>query len=323
VSNLFLYKEALNAVYGTYEKSIEDFSFNIGLRAEAAYTNSILKTIDSNVRNNYFELYPTIHLAYKREKGEWQLNYSRRVNRPDPDELNPFPEYLDPLHLRAGNPNLKPEFIHSIEFGYQVNRKHFSFVPSLYYRYKYNGFTTITKSLNDSVLYTTRENLSNDQSAGLEMIFSTKALKFMTVNLSTNIFYNTIDASELGGPAKKSIFSMSSNFNAVFNVTKTTMMQLTSVYRSARQTAQGKTYPTFVVNIGARQNLFHNKLSVTCTVSDLFKTLEQRVFLETPDLKQNSYNRRDAQVFYLGLSYRFGNSGKKQQEEKLQFDDNL
>jgi hypothetical protein len=54
------------------------------LRAEAAFTNSILKTIDSNVRNNYFQLYPTIHLAYKRKKGEWQLNYSRRVNRPGP-----------------------------------------------------------------------------------------------------------------------------------------------------------------------------------------------------------------------------------------------
>jgi outer membrane receptor protein involved in Fe transport len=118
VSNLFRYKEALQAIYGTYERTIEDFSFNIGLRAEAAYTNSILKTIDSNVRNNYFQLYPTIHLAYKREKGEWQLNYSRRVNRPDADELNPFPEYLDPLNLRAGNPKLKPELIHSVEFGY-------------------------------------------------------------------------------------------------------------------------------------------------------------------------------------------------------------
>jgi len=323
VSNLFLYKEALQAIYGTYERSIEDFSFNIGLRAEAAYTNSILKTINSNVRNNYFQLYPTIHLAYKKEKGEWQLNYSRRVNRPDADELNPFPEYLDPLNLRAGNPKLKPELIHSVEFGYQMNRKYFSFVPSLYYRYKYNGFTTVTKALNDSVLFTTRENLSNDESAGLELIFSTRALKFVTANLNTNIFYNTIDASELGGSGRQSIFTMSTNFNAVFTVTKTTMVQLTSIYRSARQTAQGKIYPTFVMNIGARQNLFNNKLSITCTISDLFKTLEQRTLLQGISFKQNSYNRRDARVFYLGLSYRFGNSGKKQQEEKLQFDDNL
>ena len=323
VSNLFLYDEALQAVYGTVERSIKDFSFNLGLRAEAAFTNSILKTIDTNVRNNYFQLYPTIHLAYKRENGEWQLNYSRRVNRPDADELNPFPEYQDPLNIRAGNPKLKPEFIHSVEFGYQMNRKHFSFVPSLYYRYKYNGFTTVTKAVNDSVLYTTRENLSNDRSAGLELIFSTKGLKFMTANLNANIFYNTIDASELGGSSRKSIFTMSTNLNAMFTITKTTMVQLTSIYRSARQTVQGKIYPTFVMNIGARQNLLNNKLSITCTLSDMFKTLEQRTLLQTTTFRQNSYNRRDAQVFYLGLSYRFGNSGKKQPEEKLQFDDTL
>ena len=323
VSNLFLYKEALQAIYGTYERTIADFSFNVGLRAEAAYTNSILKTISSNVRNNYFQLYPTIHLAYKREKGEWQLNYSRRVNRPDADELNPFPEYLDPLNLRAGNPTLKPELIHSIEFGYQINRKHFSFVPSLYYRYKYNGFTTVTKALNDSVLFTTRENLSNDQSAGLELIFSTKALKFVTANLNSNIFYNTIDGAALGGSGRQSIFTMSTNFNAVFTVTKTTIVQLTSIHRSARPTVQGKIYPTFVMNIGARQTMFNNKLSITCTISDLFRTQEQRTLLQTNSFRQNSYNRRDARVFYLGLSYRFGNSAKKQQEEKLQFDDNL
>lgn len=323
VSNIFRYKDELHAVYGTYERTMGNFSFNAGLRAEAAFTNSILETLDSNVRNNYFQLYPTLHLALKKEKGEWQLNYSRRVNRPDPDELNPFPEYIDPLNLRAGNPKLQPEYIHSVEFGYQIIRKHFSFVPSLYYRYKYNGFTTVTKSLNDSMLFTTRENLSKDQSAGLELIFSTKGIKFMTANLNTNIFYNSIDASALGGSSKKTIVSMSTNLNTLFTITRSTMFQLTSIYRSARQIVQGKQYPTFVMNIGARQNLFNNKLTVTCTLSDIFKTLEQRTFIETPYFSQNSYNRRDAQVFYLGLSYRFGKSGKKQQEEKLQFDNNL
>ena len=101
------------------------------------------------------------------------------------------------------------------------------------------------------------------------------------------------------------------------------MLQLTSIYRSARQTAQGKQYGTFVMNFGARQNLFNNKMSVTCTVSDIFKTLKQRNYLESDLFRQNSYNRRDSQVFYLGISYRFGNSGKKQKEEKLEFDNNL
>ncbi|MBC7887517.1 MAG: TonB-dependent receptor [Ferruginibacter sp.] len=322
-SNRFLYDEDVHALYGTFQKSIASFSVGVGLRMEEALTKSNLLTKDSVIQNNYFQVYPTLHLAYQLSKGELQLNYSRRVNRPDGDDLNPFTEIVDPLNLRAGNPKLLPEYIHSLEFGYQWKNKVFSFVPSIYYRYKYNGFTTVTKPINDSVLLTTRENLSNDRSAGLEFILSAKATKIFSANLSANLFYNTINASSLGLGATKSIVTMSTNFNSTFTFSPVTMLQLSCNYRSARQTAQGKFYPTFVVNMGARQDLFKKKLSATITVSDLFKTLKQKVELQSSYLNQFSLTSRDARVLYIGFSYRFGNTLKKPAEEKLQFDNSL
>ncbi len=323
-SNRFLYNEKVHALYGTLQHSFDAFSFSVGLRAEAAFTKVNLKTKDSIINNEYYKLYPTLHLAYELKKGELQLNYSRRVNRPDGDDMNPFPEYIDPLNLRAGNPKLLPEFIHSIELGYQLKGKTFSFVPSIYYRYKYNGFTTVTKPLNDSVLLTTRENLSNDQSAGVELIFSLNLSTFFSANLSSNIFYNTIDAGSVGIAVKKSIVSSSTNFNSTFTFTPNTQLQLSCNYRSARQTAQGQFYPTFVFNMGARQDLFKKKWTVTVTLSDVFKTLQQKVIIQTPYLQQTGINSRDARVFYIGFSYRFGSSNaKKPAAEKIQYDNNL
>jgi outer membrane receptor protein involved in Fe transport len=323
-SNRFLYHEIVHAFYGTYEQSLHSFSFSIGLRAEAAYTNVNLKTNDSVIGNEYYRLYPTLHLAYELKKGELQLNYSRRVNRPEGDDLNPFPEYIDPLNLRAGNAKLLPEFIHSIEFGYQIKGKQFSFVPSIYYRYKYNSFTTVTKPLNDSVLLTTRENLSNDQSAGLELIFSLNLTKFFSAHLSSNIFYNTINASGLGFAEKRSIVSNSTNFNSTFTFTPNTQLQISCNYRSARQTAQGKQNATFVFNMGARQDLFKKKCTVTATLSDVFKTLRQKSTISSSYLQQTGINSRDARIFYIGFSYRFGSSNsKKPATEKMQFDNNL
>jgi outer membrane receptor protein involved in Fe transport len=237
--------------------------------------------------------------------------------------MNPFPEYVDPLNLRAGNPKLLPEYIHSVEFGYQLQGKSFSFVPSIYYRYKYNAFTTVTKRLNDSVLLTTRENLSNDQSLGLEFIVSANAAKFFSANLSTNIFYNTITADNLGIMQKKSIVTFSTNFISTFTFTPNTQLQMSCNYRSARQTAQGQFFPSFVFNMGARQDLFKKKLAVTLTLSDVFKTLQQKVNLNTGYLQQTVITRRDARVFYIGFSYRFGSSTAKKPAEKMQFDDNL
>jgi len=281
-----------------------------------------LVTRDSIIKNQYVNLFPTLHLSYKLTKGELQLNYSKRVNRPEGDDLNPFPEYLDPINLRAGNPLLKPEYIHSVEFGYQWKKNVFTVVPSIYYRYKYNGFTSITQKINDTAFLTTRQNLSNDQSAGFELVVSAKPTKTITANLSTNVFYNTINFGTTTAPDKKSILTMSTNFNASASITKNTMFQFTCIYRSARQSVQGFFEPTFVMNMGLKQEMLNNKLSVVATLSDVFSTLKQRSELNSKFLIQNQVNSRDAQVFYIGFNYRFGKTIKKA-DEKMQFDNSL
>jgi outer membrane receptor protein involved in Fe transport len=320
-TNLFLYKESIQAVYLTYEKSFKAFGFSAGVRAEQVNIKGNLVTIDSLIQNNYFKLYPTLHLSYEiDDDNELQLNYSRRINRPDPDELNPFPEYRDPRNLRAGNPKLLPEMINSVEFGYKWKNKNYSFVPSIYYRYRTNGFTEVIKPINDSTLLITTENLSNDQSAGLELIFSAKAAKIFTGNISSNIFYNQIDASNLGYAQKKSIVSFSTNINTTFTVTKTTMVQVSGNYRSARLTPQGKQYARFVANMGLRQDMLKKKMALTLTLSDIFASGKDKRDFNTTYLNQTAVGTRDVQIFYIGFSYRFGKTPKQSKEQKLQFE---
>ncbi|MEO6252010.1 MAG: TonB-dependent receptor [Ferruginibacter sp.] len=320
-TNLFVYKESIQAVYVTWQKSFEAFGFSAGIRAEQVNLKGNLVTIDSLIQNNYFKLYPTLHLSYEiDDDNELQLNYSRRINRPDADELNPFPEYRDPRNLNAGNPKLLPEIINSVEFGYKWKNKNYSFVPSIYYRYRTNGFTEVIKPINDSVLLTTSENLVNDQSAGLELIFSAKAAKVFSANLSANVFYSQIDASNLGYSKSRSIFSFSANMNSSFTVTKNSMLQLSTNYRSARLTAQGKSYPRFVANIGMRQDMLKKKLALTFTVSDILASGKDKRELRSLYLNQTSVGRRDVRVFYIGASYRFGKTKKEPKEQKLQFD---
>jgi outer membrane receptor protein involved in Fe transport len=115
-------------------------------------------TTDTLLKNRYFRLYPSLHLAYKiAENHELQLNYSHRIRRPEGEELNPFSEYRDPYNLQIGNPYLKPTDIHSIEMGYQYKKKNTTFLSTLYYRYNYNEFTEMAKCLNDFIKVTTSD----------------------------------------------------------------------------------------------------------------------------------------------------------------------
>lgn len=322
VSNHFIYTENINVLYGTYEREFGKFAAMAGLRAEVASLKGNQVTIDSVTTNNYFRIYPSLHMSYKlSDINEFQLNYSHRIRRPEGDEMNPFPEYQNPYSLRVGNPGLKPEDIHSIEMGYQYKKDVSTFISTLYYRYKYNSVTSVTKYINDSVMVTRNENLSKNNSLGLELILSSTIANIVNFNLSTNTFYNTIDASNLGYSANKSTISWSANFNASANLSKTTMLQVTSNYMAKSLTPQGMRLPSFVFNMGLKQDLFKKKASAFLTVSDLFNTLQNSYIIDTPSLYSKIIKKRSARMIYVGFSYNFGNQKKK--ENVIKYDNQM
>ena len=323
-TNRFQFDETIHALYTTYKRSFGNFGLLAGLRGEKSHVKAHLVTFDSTLINGYFKIYPTLHLSYKLSTfSELQLSYSRRTHRPEADDLNPFPEYRDPRNVSAGNPKLQPEFSHSVELGCQIQTDEVSLLPALFYRYTFNRFTTLTQAVNDTLLLTTRQNLSNDQSGGVELVASANVGELVSMHWSGNAFLNQIDASNLGYGQKKTITTWSSNFTATMSLTTTSKFQVNANYNSARLTPQGQYSPSYVVNVGLRQELFDGKLSCILTVADVFKTLKRELQLDIPSLKQSVVNMRDSRILYFGFTYYFGAPPKKSKDEQLKYDDGI
>lgn len=323
-SNQFIFNENINVLYSTFEKEFGKFGILGGIRAENALVKTHHITTDSVLNNNYFKIYPSLHLSYNMDEAhELQLNYSHRIHRPEGDDMNPFPEYQDPYNLRIGNPRLKPEEIHSVEFGFQYKNKATTITPTVYYRYTYNGMTSIIKYLNDTVSQTTKVNLSKSSSAGFEFIVATTLAQIININFSSNTFYNTIDASSLGYSSNKSNISYLLKLNSSINLTKSSVLQLNSSYSSARLTPQGNQLPSFVMNMGFRHEFLKKKAAFLFTVSDIFNSLRNNSEVDTPELYQKVIRRRSARMVYAGISYTFGKQLKKSKENALKFDNQL
>ncbi len=321
-TNRFLFDESIAAFYATYKQSFGAFGVLGGLRAEQAYRNSNLATRDSVFSDRYFYLFPTLHLSYRMSSStELQLSYSRRTNRPHGEDLNPFPEYRDPRNVSAGNPGLLPEYIHSVELGCQFQNDMISVLPALYYRYTSNRFTSLTQTFNDTTLLTTRQNLLNDQSGGLELVVSANLGDIITAHWGANGFYNQIDASNLGYSEKKTTTTWSSSLTFNVNLTNGSKVQINSNYNSSRLTPQGENRPSYVVNTGFREELMEGKVSVILTLTDIFKTMKRQLELNTPSLNQTVINTRDSRIAYLGFTYHFGAPPKKSKEEQLRYED--
>lgn len=320
-TNRFIYHENVHAFYGTWSQELNKIDIMIGLRAEYSDLVSRLMTTNSSIPNHYLKFYPTLHFTYRiADNRSFQFNYSRRVRRPEADDLNPFAEYADPSNIKVGNPYLKPEIIHSIEAGYLVKTGGLSIIPGIYYKYTYNRFTAITEALNDSVLVTRQQNLSNDQALGADVVLSGSISSKLNLSFTPNVYYNQIDASNLGYGTKKSTITWSANFNTGYALTNTLSFQLNSIYKSARLTPQGKYLPSFVLNLAARKDILNKKGAVYITASDVFKTLRQQANLNSPLLIQHILTKSNSQMAYLGFSYNFGSVKKK---KDLQFDNSL
>ncbi len=320
LTNHYKGNQTVHALFGTLSCKIAKFSFMAGLRPELSLLNLDFISRNSKVVQTSFAVYPTLHLSLASGKNEWQLNYSRRVNRPRPEDLNPVPEYRDPRSFYVGNPALKPEDIHSFEFGYAVKSGHITLIPSLFYRYRRDGFTSVTYTRQDSILVTTMENLAHDQSAGIDFSGNAQLAKILNLNFSASGYYNEIDASNIGYSKSKAALSWNAKMNVSVNVTKTTMVQVNGQYRSSVLTPQGMRYPSGGVNLGFRQDFWKKRVSFLVTASDIFNTNAMKNTLDTPVLIQESVRKRDAPIVYAGVVLNFSTTNKKAKEVKFEFD---
>jgi outer membrane receptor protein involved in Fe transport len=315
-TNRFIYDSTVHAAYGTYARKIRSFGYLAGVRVEQTDTTANQVTTGSRGKTSYARVFPSLHLSYDlSETHQLQLNYSHRVHRPEGDDLNPFPEYQDPFNLRAGNPRLVPEEIHSIEAGWQYKNDETTYLATGYYRYRYHGMTEVARYIDATTLLTTKENLGISRAGGLELGATTRWKDRVGVNFSANVYRNEIDASNLGFSARRAATAWEAKLNASWDVTKATLVQFNSNYSAKRLTPQGYRLPSAVANVGLRHNLSDRKTALIVSLSDVFDSLKERTHIDTPSLRQDIVRRRSSRILYVGLIYNFGQPTKKQKNE--------
>jgi outer membrane receptor protein involved in Fe transport len=122
-TNHFIYTERIDAGYLNLNDQLDKkTSLQLGLRAE--YTQSVGMLVGSpEVDRNYLDFFPSAFINRTlNDKNEIGLSYSRRIDRPSYDNLNPFIYYLDPYTFQKGNAFLNPQYTNNFEFNYTYNK---------------------------------------------------------------------------------------------------------------------------------------------------------------------------------------------------------
>jgi outer membrane receptor protein involved in Fe transport len=319
VSNIFDFNEQINAVYALWNsysgsKENQKWKYNLGLRAENVSNNGATQNNSDHFSNDYLKIFPSGSVQLNLKSDEFlKFGYSKRINRPDLDDLNPFIDITDALNPHGGNPYLKPEIIHIVELSYNKDWDKYSLSGNAFYRNANNTIRQYGVLQDNGVILLQPQNIGNTVTYGLETIFSFKPISFYDGNISLTAFQQNINAGNLpqSEDVVSSAFSWYGKIINNFTPWKGGKLQVIGNYNSAVATAQGKRIPIYNVDMGFQQKLGKSNARLGLVVTDMFNTLESGYKNNTLLFRNNRTSKSDTRALMLTFAYTFRSDFKE------------
>lgn len=315
-SNRFDYKENINAGYVNYNRQFKGIMVQAGVRVENTNLEGMstgLKKENSDYvpynvtfRRHYTDFFPSAAITFnKNPKSQFGLTYSRRIDRPAYQDLNPFEMKLDEYTFMKGNIDLRPQYTHS--FGLTHTYK-FKLNTSLNYSHVDDMFAQLLDTAERSKAFVSKRNLAKQDVIALNVSYPLQIKKFSALlNMNTNYSHYRANFGE-GRKIDLDAFAFMVFTQSSYKLTKTLTAELTAFY-NAPTVAMGtfKIKGMGNVDLGMQKQLFNGKATVRTSVTDIFHTMRFEGTSDFAGQKTTNNFRWESRQFKVNFVYRFGN----------------
>ncbi|MFY0603473.1 MAG: TonB-dependent receptor [Flavobacteriaceae bacterium] len=326
----FTFERRIYSAYANYGQSWKKVTMQLGARIENFEVEGIFNRVGQNVQpveQSIFTVYPSAFFTYSpSEKNQWQLSYSRRVDRPGIQQVNPIREWSTPLITSIGNPDLNPQFTNSFEVNYTRRIKGGNLTFGTFYRQISDVISRITNPdpANPTVgQLLTFTNFNDTDAYGVEFSANFKMNKWWRVNSSMD-FYSQEQLGNIDntGVNPQQLSVQNNVFNArvsnSFKASKNLRLQLFAMYRGPQKDIQWDVDHMWMMNLGASWTVLKGKGTVNFRVNDIFQGMKF-AFNSTNPFVQNGRFQWESRTTFLGFNYRFG-GGKNRAKSRRRRD---
>ncbi|KXH84352.1 outer membrane beta-barrel family protein [Chryseobacterium kwangjuense] len=314
--NKLNYDENLFGAYMQWGNKKNKWSYLLGLRTELSLIGISDRKGLFTTDKHYIDFFPTLHLGYKlTENTDLQLSYSRRINRPEFWQLNPFGGLSDLRNLTIGNPDLDPTYTHSLEWSLLSKINKFTVTPSVYYKHTSNYFQYVLKQTEDGNFLRTPVNLDYEERYGLEISSTYKPFAWWNLALNFN-YYGFRQKGEFEGKQYGSADTMwTAKINSRMKFPKNFAIESMFSYRGKFQDIQSVNKAVYRLNIAVSKDIWKEKMTISMAFNNIFDSLIERQELNTPDYQLQSTAYGVGRVINLTVAYRFNR--KKEEKDRL------
>ena len=321
--NHFVYDEKIDAGYVNLNKTYKKTTVQLGLRGE--YTSSTATGDSLNVRQvvprHYFNLFPSVFINHTiNDKNEVGISYSRRIDRPQYDNLNPFVFRLDPYTYQKGNPYLRPQYTNNFELNYTYNK---SITLSLGYSHTTDVISEIPGAdPKTKIGFVTTQNLQTQTSYNANLYAPYTITKWWSGNVNLTSFYLGFKSDGLEG-------ANLDRGQAAYQVRATETLtpipgykfEITGNYQSALTYALFYVKPQYSVDAGVSHSFLNKKANLKFSVSDIFNMRRNDVTSKYQSVDFDITQKRESRIARLTFTYNFGSTKIKMRQHESGADD--
>jgi outer membrane receptor protein involved in Fe transport len=316
----FNYDRNIYSAYVNYNHKFNKISMQLGARLENYDVNGTFnkRSESATYSDEIFTVYPSAFFTYNpSDKNQFQLSYSRRVDRPSIGQVNPIREWSTPLITSVGNPNLKPQFTNSFEFNYTKQHNRGSFTVGTFYRRVNDNINRILNidPLDEDKVELSFDNTESNDRYGFEFSSNYKIANWWRTNASLDFY--TQKETGLANGEQLEVTNNSFNFRVSnsFTATKKLRFQLFAMYRGGGESIQFKVDPMWMINTGASLSVLKGKGTISLRVNDIFQGMKFKFDSENPYPSSGEFNW-ESRTAYAGFMYRFGGGKNKAKSRK-------
>lgn len=315
LTNDFVYNENIHALYAIYANQFKKLTYQAGLRGELTDVTTTLKQTNEVNPRDYVNLFPSAHVTYDLPNDHaLQLSYSKRVRRPQYNDLSPFMTFSDNRNYWSGNPDLNPEYTDSYELGHIKYMHNASVTSSVYYRYTTGKILSVREVFEDGTSFTRPENMATENSFGAEVTGSWSVTPKWKMDGSVNFFRAITDGKNVNETFESDTYSWIARLLSRVTVLKKTDVQFRGNYEAPQQLPQGRRKSIATLDISATRDILKDKATLTLNIIDVFNSRKFRHITEGANFYSSGVSQGRLRQVNLTFNYRLRQAKKKAKE---------
>lgn len=307
-SNHFIYKENINAAYINLQQEWQKFSLQAGFRVEQTIAKGNQLVNGQSFDKNYVNLFPSLFINYAvSPQYNMGINVSRRLDRPNYEQLNPFKFFLDPSTYKEGNPYLNPQYSWNFEWNHNFNK---NYNLSFTYSSTEDNITEVIGPVEgqNRITVQTNENLTRFENYSISGSVHFDILKNWSSMLNVN--------SWIGKYKGEFANTHLSDGNLVLELSSTNSFKFENDWAGelnfSYQTPQVYGFmhlnTMWGLGLGIQKQVFQKKLSLKLSATDIFWTNLPSASIYYRDYFERFDVKRETRVLSLSVNYKFGST---------------